>query len=72
MSRDACTSAYALHVDALALTQVAKQNIVDGQHEQAAKLIGAAETKLEQARSGIDRCTALVAAPDDGLIAFDS
>jgi hypothetical protein len=61
-ARDSCTSAYTLHVDALALTQVAKQNIADGQNEQAAKLLGTAETKLEQARSGIERCTAQFAA----------
>lgn len=61
-ARDACAAAYTLHVDALSLTQVAKQNLSDGQNEQAAKLLGAASTKLEQARGRIDECTGLVAA----------
>jgi hypothetical protein len=61
-ARDACTSGYALHVEALKLTAVAKQNISDGQGEQAAKLLGAAEEKLKGASSRIDTCTAAMAA----------
>ncbi len=61
-ARDACTSGYTLHVDALSLTRVAKQNMADGQDEQAAKLLGAALEKLSLAQSRIDECTALMAA----------
>ncbi len=60
-ARDTCSAAYGLHVDALALTQVAKQNIVDGKNEQAAKLLAAAEAKLRDAQSRIETCTALIA-----------
>lgn len=61
-ARDVCTAGYTLHVDALALTQVAKQSLADGQGERAAKLLGAAEEKLKLAAARIDTCTSRVAA----------
>lgn len=61
-ARDKCSSGYTLHVDALKLTAVAKQNMADGQAEQAAKLLGAAEEKLKASRMRIDECTASMAA----------
>lgn len=60
--RDRCAAAYALHVDALALTQAAKQQLADDQGEAAAKLLGAAQQKLEQARAPIADCTDRAAA----------
>jgi hypothetical protein len=61
-ARDTCTAGYTLHVDALQLTAVAKQNIGDGQDEQAAKLLGSAAEKLQLAGPRIEACTAAVAA----------
>jgi hypothetical protein len=60
--RDHCAAAYGLHVDALALTQAAKQQLADGHAETAAKLLGSAEEKLEQARAPIAECTDRAAA----------
>ena len=52
-----CREAYALHVDALRLTQVAKQTFADGKSAEAAGLLGSAEHKLQQARSQVADCT---------------
>jgi hypothetical protein len=54
--RDACRDAYALHVEALALTAAAKQKLVDGQAQVAAELLGPAEQKLKAASTKIDDC----------------
>jgi hypothetical protein len=59
--RDKCTSAYTLHVDALNLTQAAKQQIADGQPASAAGLLGAAESNLKQAGVAVEECTTLAA-----------
>jgi hypothetical protein len=59
--RDACVSAYTLHVDALNLTAAAKQLMSDGRHGEAAGILGAAEAKLKLAGPQIEQCTALSA-----------
>jgi hypothetical protein len=60
--RDRCTAAYTLHVDGLKLTRVAKQQMQDGRGDEAARLLGAAETKLRQAGAEVTQCTELAAA----------
>ncbi|MDF3067960.1 MAG: hypothetical protein K0R38_3561 [Polyangiaceae bacterium] len=59
--RDACVSAYTLHVDALGLTAAAKQLIADQRDADAAGILGAAETKLKEAGPKIAQCTSLSA-----------
>lgn len=59
--RDACVSAYTLHVDALSLTAAAKQLMSDGRDAEAAGILGAAEEKLKRAGPEIERCTSLSA-----------
>jgi len=59
--RDGCVAAYTLHVDALNLTGAARQQLADGQGDQAARLLGAAETKLKAAGPAVERCTQLAA-----------
>lgn len=54
--RDACRDAYALHVEALALTAAAKQKLSDGQAQLAAELLAPAEQKLKTASAKIDDC----------------
>jgi hypothetical protein len=56
--RDACRSAYALHIEGLTLTQAAKQQLGDGKALDAAKLIGSAEEKLKAAGIQVEDCTA--------------
>ena len=58
-TRDACRSAYALHVEALTLTQAAKQQLADGKPDEAAKVLGAAEQKLADADTKVKACTDL-------------
>ena len=55
-TRDICRSAYALHVEALTLTQAAKQQLDDGKSTEAAKLLGASEEKLTEASRRITDC----------------
>jgi hypothetical protein len=59
--RDTCAAAYTLHVDALKLTQAAKQRMQDGEGVQAASLLGAAEANLKQASLKVGQCTELTA-----------
>jgi hypothetical protein len=59
--RDKCAAAYALHVDALRLIQVAKRQMDDGKGEQAAGLLGAAEANLRDAGVKVGQCTDLAA-----------
>jgi hypothetical protein len=54
--RDACRAAYALHVEALALTAAAKQKLAQGQAQLAAELLAPAEEKLKVASAKIDDC----------------
>ena len=56
-ARDACVAAYTTHVDALALTQAAKLQASEGDAVQAAKVLGSAEQKLDEARTKIIACT---------------
>jgi hypothetical protein len=56
-ARDVCHSAYALYVEALTLTQAAKQQLGDGKAADAAKLVGASEEKLTEASRSIADCT---------------
>jgi hypothetical protein len=56
-ARDACQAAYALYVEALALTQAAKLQLADGKPADAAKLVGASEEKLTDASRRIADCT---------------
>lgn len=60
--RDRCVSAYTLHVDALMLTAAARQQLQDDQGERAGRLLGAAESKLKAAATGVGQCTQLAAA----------
>jgi hypothetical protein len=56
-ARDACVTAYTTHVEALALTQAAKLQASQGQAADAAKVLGAAEQKLDEARTKVIDCT---------------
>ena len=56
-TRAACQVAYAQHVEALSLTAAAKLKLVDGQAQEAAKLLGSAQTKLSEANTKIQSCT---------------
>jgi hypothetical protein len=58
-TRDACSAAYAMHVEAVTLTQAAKQQLADGHASEAAKVLGAAERKLAQANLEVTTCTDL-------------
>ena len=58
-TRDACTRAYTLHVDAVMLTAAAKQNLQDGKPTEAAKLLSASEQKLTDSSSQVTTCTTL-------------
>jgi hypothetical protein len=55
-TRDVCTAAYQLHVDAVALTQAAKVRISDGKTPEAARLLVSAEEKLNEASRRVARC----------------
>ena len=55
--RDFCRAAYAVHVEGLTLTQAAKQQLRDGNALDAAKLLGPAQEKLEEAGRKVDACT---------------
>jgi hypothetical protein len=59
--RDKCAAAYTLHVDALKLTQAAKQRMQAGEGQQAAGLLSAAEANLKQAGVQVAQCTELTA-----------
>jgi hypothetical protein len=56
-TRDACRSAYAMHVEAVTLTSAAKQRLADGRPDEAAKILGAAEQKLADADVKVSACT---------------
>jgi hypothetical protein len=56
-TRDVCEGAYTLHVEALALTQAAKQQLGDSNAAGAAKLLGASEQKLNEASRKVSDCT---------------
>jgi hypothetical protein len=60
-TRDACTSAYTLHVEALSLTAAAKQKLADGDAAEAAKLLNASEQKLVASAPQVTACTDLEA-----------
>jgi hypothetical protein len=55
-TRDVCSDAYRVHVDAVALTQAAKLQISDGKAPEAAKLLVSAEEKLSEAGRRVARC----------------
>ena len=55
-TRDACSSAYALHVDATTLTQAAKLKLSEGDSAEAAKLLGASEEKLADSKRKVTAC----------------
>jgi hypothetical protein len=52
-----CRAAYQLHVEALSLTAAAKQQLGDGRAEEAAKLLGSAQEKLQRAQGDVATCT---------------
>ncbi len=52
-----CRPVYRLHVEAVSLTEAAKQQLADGHAERAAKLLGSAEEKLKQAQGEVASCT---------------
>lgn len=56
-TRDACATAYAQHVEGLALTEAAKLQLTTGKSLEASKLLGTAERKLGEAASKIADCT---------------
>jgi hypothetical protein len=56
-ARDACVAAYTTHVEALALTQAAKLQASAGSGAEAAKVLGSAEQKLDEARTKVIECT---------------
>lgn len=56
-TRDACRLGYALHVDAVALTLQAKQQLRDGKTPQAANLLLTAQEKLNEASRKVAECT---------------
>lgn len=55
-TRAACQAAYAEHVEALALIAVAKLKAAE-LPEEAAKLLGSAQTKLTAGEAGVMTCT---------------
>ena len=61
-TRDACLLAYRLHVDALALTEVAKQQVAARDAGNAGKLLISAEQKLNEAGVRVADCTGREAA----------
>ena len=56
-TRAACDMAYTQHIEALDLTAAAKLKLGDGQGEESAKLLGAAQEKLSQAALLVSLCT---------------
>jgi hypothetical protein len=60
-ARDACTAAYAEHVEAVTLTAAAKQKLADGDAGEAAKLLNASEQKLAASAPRVTACTDLEA-----------
>jgi hypothetical protein len=55
-TRDACVTAYTLHVDAVGLTGAARMKLIDGQREEAASLLMAAQQKLASAGAQVEDC----------------
>lgn len=55
-ARDACRIAYTLHVDALALTAAAKDQVAFRDNPRAGKLLISAEQKLTQASQKVADC----------------
>lgn len=58
-ARDACFSAYTVHVEAISLTAAAKQKLADDEPLEAAKLLNASEQKLKDADARVSACTDL-------------
>jgi len=56
--RDACLRAYTLHVDALALTAAAKDQVAFRDNPRAGKLLISAEQKLTEASQKVADCVA--------------
>ncbi len=56
-TRDACRRAYTLHVEAVTLTQQAKETFRDGKAPQAAKFLISAQEKLSEASRKVAACT---------------
>ena len=56
-TRDACQLAYTLHVEAVTLTQRAKEQFRDGKTPQAAKFLITAQQKLSEASRKVADCT---------------
>jgi hypothetical protein len=55
--RDTCAAAYREHVDAVALTEVARSRLTEGKTNEAAKLLVSAQRKLSEASSKVAGCT---------------
>jgi len=55
-TRDACRSAYELHVDGVSLTAAARQKAADGRDLEAASLLGSAQQKLRDSASKVADC----------------
>jgi hypothetical protein len=55
-ARDACLVAYRLHVDALALTGVAREQVASRDERNAGKLLISAEQKLNEASVRVADC----------------
>jgi hypothetical protein len=56
-ARDACVAAYREHVEAVTLTEAAKLQLVEGNGNEAAKLLGSAQQKLGAAKDKVAGCT---------------
>jgi hypothetical protein len=56
-ARDACVSAYTTHTEALTLTEAAKLQASEGHSAEAARVLGSAEQKLDEARTKVIDCT---------------
>lgn len=55
-TRDACRSAYQVHVDALALTAAAKDQVASRDNPRAGNLLVSAEEKLREAGARVADC----------------
>jgi hypothetical protein len=55
-TRNICARAYRLHVDALALTEVAKARFASGKTPEATRLVMSAEAALREAKGKVSDC----------------
>jgi hypothetical protein len=55
-TRDACVTAYTLHVDAVGLTGAARMKVSDGHGTEAASLLIAAQQTLARASAQVEDC----------------